>query len=45
MGALALLTRGATLNRPVPDEKGGQMDEASALNLLLLWMLIQSIRQ
>ncbi len=45
MGALALLTLGATLKRPVPDEKGGQMKHVSALNLLLLWMLIQSMRQ
>jgi hypothetical protein len=42
---LALLTLGETLKRPVPDEKGGKMDEANALNLLLLWMLIQSLRQ
>ena len=45
MGVLALLTLGATLKRPVPEEKGGKMNHTSALNLLLLWMLIQSMRQ
>ena len=42
---LELLALGATLKRPVPDEKGAHMSNATALNLLLLWMLIQSMRQ
>jgi hypothetical protein len=40
MGALALLTLGDNPLKACPEETGGQMDSASALNLLLLWMLI-----
>lgn len=43
--AVRLLRSWGIPPRLVPEEKGGEMNDGMALNLLLLWMLIQSLRQ